>query len=243
MATKVSSQDELDKAVEALHVTEADLKRAQAAIVEAEAQVLAAEKNLTYQNERLSFTRIVSPYDGLIVRRDRDPGGIVVPGTSILQLISTNEIWVSAWVDETALASLAADQLARVVFRSDAAVSYPGQLARIGRETDRETREILVDVRVTVLPSNWAVGQRAEVFIETARKESALTLPLEYLSWRAGRAGAFVKERGKAQWREVKLGLRGIHTVEVLGGLSSGEVVYRAASTKPLTDGARIGAR
>jgi len=32
---------------------------------------------------------------------------VVVPGSSILQLISTNEIWVSAWVDETAMAGLA----------------------------------------------------------------------------------------------------------------------------------------
>jgi multidrug resistance efflux pump len=39
--------------------------------------------------------------DGLIVRRDRDPGDVVVPGTSILYLVSLKEVWVSAWVDET----------------------------------------------------------------------------------------------------------------------------------------------
>ena len=107
LSTKISSQAEMDKAVEQLSVAEADLKRAQAATVEAQQQVITAEKNLAYQKERLSFTRILSPYDGLVMRRDRDPGGVVVPGSSMLQLISTNEIWVSAWVDETAIAGLA----------------------------------------------------------------------------------------------------------------------------------------
>ncbi len=60
-------------------VAQADLNRAHAATAEAESQVLTAEKNLAYQKERLDYTRIVSPYDGLIVRRDRDPGGVVVP--------------------------------------------------------------------------------------------------------------------------------------------------------------------
>jgi len=237
----ISSQDEMDKAIEQLHVAEADLQRARAATVEAQQQIITAEKNLAYQKERLSFTRILSPYDGLIVRRDRDPGGVVVPGSSLLQLISTNEIWVSAWVDETAMARLADGQPARVVFRSEPQKNYPGDVARLGSEADRETREFLVDVRVKVLPKNWAVGQRAEAYIETGRKESALVVPLRFMSWRAGKPGVFAVENGKVRWREVKLGLRGLETVEVLEGLSVGAVVCKPRDPKsPLADGARV---
>lgn len=99
-----------------------------------------------------------SPYDGLITRRDRDPGGIVVPGASILQLVATNEIWVSAWVDETAMAGLKTGQPARVAFRSEPAKSYAGKVARLGREADREMREFVVDVRVKELPVNKSSG-------------------------------------------------------------------------------------
>jgi len=243
LTNQISSQADFDKAVEQVHVAEADVKRSQAAIGEAESQLATAEKNLLYQRERLSFTRIVSPYDGLIVRRDRDPGGVVVPGSSILQLISTNEIWVSAWVDETAGARLAAGQPARVVFRSEPAKSYPGEVARLGRETDRETREFLVDVRVKQLPKNWTVGQRAEVYAETGRKESTLALPLRFVSWRGGRPGAFVVEWGKAIWREVKLGLRGLETTEVAEGLAAGQVVCKPReANQPLKDGQRVSA-
>lgn len=242
VATKISSQAELDKAIEQLRVAESDLERARAATLEARQQVNTAEKNLAYQIERLGFTRITSPYDGLITRRDRDPGGVVVPGSSLLQLIATNELWISAWVDETAGGELARGQTARVVFRSEPGKSSAGQVARLGRETDRETREFLVDVRVRELPANWTVGQRAEVFIETGRKSDALTVPQRFIQWRDGRAGVFVVERGRAVWREVKLGLRGRETLEVVAGLTTGDQVAAPADAKqpPLQSGLRI---
>jgi HlyD family secretion protein len=242
LTNQISSTADFDKAVELLNVAEADMKRSQAAIVEAESQVVTAEKNLAYQKERLTYTKILSPYDGLVVRRDRDPGGVVVPGGSLLQLISTNEIWVSAWVDETAMTDLATGQSARVVFRSEPGVNYPGEVARLGRETDRETREFLVDVRVKSLPKTWTVGQRAEVFIETGRKSNTLVVPQRFVQRREGKPGVFSNQHGKAKWHAVTLGLSGRETVEIMQGVSVGEQVVapREAKQPPLTEGLRI---
>ncbi|HNU99071.1 MAG: efflux RND transporter periplasmic adaptor subunit [Verrucomicrobia bacterium] len=225
LTNRISSQADFDKAIELLNVASADLRRSQAAIVEADSQVQTAEKQLAHQRELLTYTRIVSPYNGLIVRRDRDPGGVIVPGGSLMQVISTNEIWVSAWVDETAMAGLAPGQPARVVFRSEPARSYPGEVARLGLEADRETREFVVDVRVNRLPQVWAVGQRAEVFIETGRKSGVLTVPPQFVQWRNNRPGVFVNERDVAVWRDVTTGLRGQADIEIAQGLSEGEQV------------------
>ncbi len=241
IATKVISQADFDKSREAMHVAEADLRRARLAITETERQAITAEKTLLYQQELLADTRLVSPLDGLVVRRDRDPGDVVVPGGAILQIISTNEIWVSAWVDETAVSSLLPRQSARVVFRSEPTKVYAGEVARLGRQVDPETREFLVDVAVKPLPSNWAVGQRAEVFVATDQKDSALTVPAEVLRWRDRNPGVFVNEAGKARWRAVTLGVRGRGAVEVVGGLSEGEMVVTPRGPKSvLTDGKRV---
>ena len=244
MVTKASPQADFDKAVEQLGIASADVKRSQAAILEAESQIVAAEKNLGYQKERLTFAQILSPYDGLVVRRDRDPGGIVVPGGSLLQLISTTEIWVSAWVDETAMAGLALGQPARVVFRSESGKNYPGEVARLGRETDRETREFQVDVRVKDLPMNWTLGQRAEVFIETGRKSQSMLIPQRFLQWKDGKAGAFVNDHGKATWRNITLGVRGFEAAEITQGLSVGDQIVgpREEKQRPLAEGQRISA-
>ena len=245
IATKVASQSDFDKAVEFLRVAEADLVRSRAAIVEVQSQVLTAEKNLLYRREQLAFTEIRCPYDGLVIRRDRDPGGIVVPGASILQLIATNEIWVSAWVDETAMAGLKEHQPARVVFRSDAGRNYVGEVARLGREADRETREFLVDVRVGELPGNWTIGQRAEVFIAVGQKAGVLVIPEKYAVWRQGKPGVFVKVQGKARWRDVSLGIHGPAGFEVTQGLVDGEQIVKPPNgrSEPLADGQRITVR
>ena len=242
LAGKITSQADFDKTAEALHVAEAGLKSAQSAIVEAGSQVFTADKSLLYQKEHLAFTEMRSPYDGLITRRDRDPGGIVVPGASILQIIATNEIWVSAWVDETAMAGLKPGQTARVIFRSEPSKTFAGEVARLGREADRETREFVVDVRVRELPGNWTIGQRAEVFIETGRKPNALLLPAPFLGWRDNQPGVFLNDHGRARWRPVDLGLRGPAGAEVTQGLSAGEQIVRPieGQKQPLSDGQRI---
>lgn len=245
VGTSAVAQSELDKAVESLGVAEADLQRSLAVIVEAQSQVFTAEKNLLFRREQMAFTELRSPYDGLITRRDRDPGGIVVPGSSLLQLVDTNEIWIAAWVDETAMSGLQVDQPARVVFRSEPANHYVGEVARLGREADRETREFVVDVRVTELPEHWVIGQRAEVYIETGRKVDALTVPPRFLQWREGKPGVFVADGGKASWRDLTLGLRGRETVEVIQGLSAGEKVLVPAEPKQptLKSGQRVTAK
>ena len=161
--SNVSAESELDKAIESLRVAEADLKRGQSAITEAERQRVTVEKTLAYHEARLADTQLLSPFNGLVVRRDRDAGDVVVPGSSVLQIIATNDLWISAWMDESAMPRLTNGQKARVVFRSEPARSFPGEVARLGRQMDRETREFIVEVSVKVLPANWAVGQRAEV--------------------------------------------------------------------------------
>jgi HlyD family secretion protein len=241
-STQAVSQSDADKASEALAVAEADIRRSQATISEADAQTVVAEKNLLYRREQLAFTEIKAPYDGLIIRRDRDPGDIVVPGSSLMQIISTSELWISAWVDETAMPALAPEQAARIVFRSEPTRGYSGKVARIGREADRETREFLVDVRVAELPQNWAIGQRAEVFIETGKQADAVLLPADFLMWKDGRAGVFVNSGGKAHWRAVTPGMRGRDILSITEGLKAGDQVLKFPSDvkKPLTNGQRV---
>lgn len=242
VSSKSASQEELDKARESLSIAEADLKRSRSSITEARKQMLSAEKNLRLREEQLAFTELRSPYDGLVVRRDRDPGAIVVPGSSIFELISTNEIWISAWVDETAIEPLAVGQRARVVFRAEPEHNYPGEVARLGNEADRETREVIVDVRVQQLPRNWALGQRAEVFIETDRKANVVTIPQSFLLWREGKPGVFVNEHDRAHWRGIILGLYGQKNVEVTTGLSVGDQLVKpsAGLKQPLEDGQAV---
>lgn len=235
------SPEEADKSVGALAVAEAGVARAEAAIAEAQKELVAAEKTLEYHRARLHDTKVVAPFDGLIVKRRREPGDVVVPGSSILTLISTDELWISAWIDETQMARLRTDQPARVIFRSQADRSYPGTVIRLGREADRETREFIVDVRVLELPENWAVGQRAETYIETERSADSIVLPVRWLVDRGDALGVFLNIDGQAVWRPLKIGMRSREAVEVLEGLEVGDVVVTSKDAMTaLKDGRRV---
>lgn len=224
--------EEGDKATERLRIAEAGVARAVAAMLEGRKQITTAEKTLAYNEARLADTRVKAPFDGLIVKRYRDPGDIGVPGSPILMLASTNEIWVSAWVDETEMSRLHPNQSARVIFRSESEKGYQGTVSRLGREADRETREFVVDVRVVTLPENWAVGQRAEVYIEVDRKSGVPLLPAKFVFWHENTPGVFCRVGDRARWRALKLGLRGSESVEVTEGVAVGDIVVMPAAGK-----------
>jgi len=244
-SSNVASQQDLDKAFEALSIAQAELSVAGAAIIEGQKRLDAAKRSLEYQRARLHDTTIEAPFDGLVVRRDRGPGDVVAPAASVFEIVSTEEMWITAWVDETELARLHGDAPSRVVLRSEPSMEYPGVVARVGREVDRETREILVDVRVDRLPANWAVGQRAEVYIRVDRRDDATVLPAGLVLVRDGQTGVMVDEGGRAGWREITVGLRGREVIEVTQGLSAGDVVVSPADVRDgqLSEGRRITAR
>jgi len=234
---KVVSGEDLDNAIQQRDVAESQLSRAQLAKVEIERQLVKAEATLKYYEEKLADTRIFAPFDGLIIRRDRDQGAVVVPGSSILQIISTEQMWVSAWVDESSMDALAIEQPARIVFRSSPDKSYKGTVARISPLADRETREFLVDVLIKELPRTWAVGQRAEVYIQTASKDNALLVPSNAVVWQKGKPGLFLNNGGHAKWMNVEIGLQGKESVEIRNGLKAGDVViWQRDAKKAITE-------
>jgi HlyD family secretion protein len=239
-ANKSISVNEIENSEKFLTVAEADYASARAATLEKRKNLVVAQNTLDYNLARLEDTVIKAPFKGLIIRRDREPGDVVVPGTSIFLLISTQELWIRAWVDETDMAKLSPDQIARIVFRSEPGRPYPGRVVRLGRETDRETRQFVVDVEVSSLPANWSVGQRAEVYIQSARKKEVIVVPSKFLIRDKDRIGLYVLDNGRALWRSLKTGIRGTDTVEVLEGLTPGDTVLTGMRSQEISDGRRV---
>jgi len=235
-----ANESEIDKAEEQVAIAQADLARTKAGSAEGRMLSIAAEKTLEYQRARLDDTIIKAPFDGLIVRRDRDEGSIVVPGSGIYSLISLDEIWLSAWVDETAMASLSPDQPARVVLRSQPNEPLSGHVVRLGRETDPETREFIVDVMIEQLPTHWAIGQRGEVYIETARLDDVLAVPMNFIQMIEGQRGVYIARQGRAQWTPCTFGAQGRDTIEITEGISAGDTLIRTPKQGALRDQKKV---
>ncbi|MBL4591566.1 MAG: efflux RND transporter periplasmic adaptor subunit [Phycisphaerales bacterium] len=235
-----ANESELDKAQEQVAIAQADLASTKAGVAEGRMLRIAAEKTLEYHGALLEDTVIKAPFDGLIVRRERDEGSIVVPGSGIYSLISLDEIWLSAWVDETAMASLSPDQPARVVLRSQPNDPFTGHVVRLGRETDPETREFIVDVVIEQLPTHWAIGQRGEVYIETARLNGVLTVPMNFVKMVEGNRGVYVLRKGHASWTPCTFGAQGRDSIEVAEGINAGDTILRTPKQGALRDQKKV---
>jgi membrane fusion protein (multidrug efflux system) len=79
-----------------------------------EAQIRAAEAQVTLAGDNLRYTRILAPADGLVGLRQVRPGQFVNVGTQIIAAVPLPNIWVIANYKETQMTDVRIGQPARV---------------------------------------------------------------------------------------------------------------------------------
>ena len=75
-------------------------------VKQAEAKLAEAQRNLDQAKLNLRYCDVLSEIDGVVTRRDVNPGNNVVAGQSLMAVRSLTEIWVDANFKETQLANL-----------------------------------------------------------------------------------------------------------------------------------------
>jgi membrane fusion protein (multidrug efflux system) len=84
------------------------------AIKQAEAKLLQARSDLDQAKLNLRYCDVVSEIDGVVTRRNVNPGNNVAVGQSLMAVRSLTEIWIDANFKETQLAALRIGQLVKV---------------------------------------------------------------------------------------------------------------------------------
>lgn len=221
---------ELDAAVERARAADAEVEALRAGLAQAGRAHEVADRTRAVRVAQVRDGELRSPLDGLVVARRVEAGQLVGPGTPAFSVASTAALRVRAWVDEAALGRLQPGQPARITLRSEPGRAFAGRLEVIGREVDRSTHELLVEVAALELPASFALGQRADVWIEVGRREAVTAVPRGWCE-----DGCAVVEDGRVALRPVSLGLEGRERVEVRAGLGPDDVV--------LAPGAPVGRR
>jgi membrane fusion protein (multidrug efflux system) len=79
------------------------------------AQIKAAEAQVSLAKDNLTYTRIVSPADGLVGQRQVRPGQFVNIGTQVIAVVPLPNIWVIANYKETQMTNVRVGQKAKVI--------------------------------------------------------------------------------------------------------------------------------
>ena len=223
----VTARD-LDLAEQQLALAAADLDRVHAGQAEAQKQIAVASGASESKVATVTRAVLVSPFDGVVIRRFKDPGDTVVVGATVLRIVAVDRLWARTAIDESRLAELREGMPAEVALLGETGAPLRGVVDRIGREVDRQTHEVLVDVLLSEVPARLAIGHRADVHIALERRVDATRIPLGYL--RHDAAGTFVLVDGSGRIRRVSVqtGAVGRDHVEISSGLQPGDGVLDA---------------
>jgi HlyD family secretion protein len=107
-----------------------------AAVSDARAAVGTAEAALEVAKVQLAEVQVLSPFDGVVVQRNLEPGEWAVPGTPVVTVEDRSQLWVRLDIEETKLGLLRLAQPADVRVIADPNRTYPGHVLQIGAEGD-----------------------------------------------------------------------------------------------------------
>lgn len=220
-----TSRSSFESAEMAARQGEADLAKARSALLAAKAQEAAADAAVAASEAQLEKSVVRAPIDGVVVARNLNLGDVASPNSAIVTIADPESIVLSTRFDESTIADIEPGLGARIRFGGNGAPVYPGTVVRVGREVDQETREFTVDIALAHLPPNWALGQRGTAFIEFAKSDEVMSVPVASIARRDGMPGVWMAEDGRAVWQPVDLGRIGGARVEVLAGLKAGDRV------------------
>lgn len=203
------------------------VSRLEAEQYETAGRVAAAEESAA--RSRLDDTLIAAPEDGLIVSRHLEKGAIVAPGQAIFSLVDPRTVWVKANVDESLLRGVAVGRKALISLRSAPGEEFPGEVVRVGHESDRVTEELVVDVAFTPPLKDFHLGEQADVYILDETRASARSLPSAAVVARGGSRGVWVIAGKRLEFRAVVAGAEdGRGFTEIVSGLEDGDRVALA---------------
>jgi HlyD family secretion protein len=213
----------------ACQVAREEVARSTAAVEAVKMEQRANSAGVGFAKSKVADTLIYAPQDGVIITRDLEKGATVSPGMSVFTLADPRTIWVKANVDESQLKGVNVGKKAIITLRSSPGEQLPGQVARLGRQSDRVTEELEVDVAFNEPLKNFRLGEQSDVYIVTGTKKDALSLPSAAIVTKDKKRGVWLVNDGKLAFREVTTGITDKRNfTEIVTGLNGGEQVAMA---------------
>ena len=180
-----------------------------------------AQARLEQNEDQLSRTQILAPYDGVITERLRMPGERVEEGTTVVRLVNPGNLEVIARAPLEYFAYVQSGMMLDVRTRNRAELARVRTVVAVGDENTHQ-----FELRLDLDGSPFAVGQTLRVSIPISDSREVLTVPRDALVLRASGQSVFViDENNTARQVPVESGIGQGDDIEVMGDLSAGQRV------------------
>jgi membrane fusion protein (multidrug efflux system) len=155
-AAVLAARARLEQAGAAVQASRANQGQVSVRSAEASSAVAAigqARASLETADLQLGYTVIVAPADGMVTKKNVEPGQIVQQGQALMALVPLNDIWVTANFKETQLGSVRLGQPAEIKVDLDGR-TYHGHVDSVAGATG---------ARLSLLPPENATGNFVKV--------------------------------------------------------------------------------
>jgi HlyD family secretion protein len=260
---------------QAFEQAQAELKMKEAALSALRRRVDQQAAGLASNRDDLEKTVVVAPMDGVITNLQKEEGEVVIGAQSfqptvIMTVGDLSAFEVEVMVDETDIRYIALGQPAEIRVDALEGVEVAGEVTEIGssaiprggaqasQPTSNQAKDFKVAVTIKDPSPALRSGLNATAEITTARKEKALSIPIQAVVVRGvgkdgkvidpealqaaekeqgaapaekgeEKEGVFVVSGGQVAFRPVKTGIIGETDIEVADGLKEGDEIVTGA--------------
>ncbi len=206
---------------------------------EAENNLRVAEAAVQLAEAKLAKMQIVAPFSGIIGLRSVSRGDYVKEGQDIVNLESIDPLKVDFRVPEIYLKQVQVGQSMQLGLDALPGRSYEGRVYAINPLVDAAGRSIVIRAQVKNQDATLRPGMFARVRLITSERQDALVVPEQVIVPQGDEQYVFRVQDGKAYRVKVVVGQRREGQVEIVSGLTAGDLVVSAGQLK-LRDGTPV---
>jgi HlyD family secretion protein len=218
---------------------------AHAALEAARANSASAEAQVAIAAETLSKTTIVAPFDGVVSQRFVEVGEMLTPGQPALEVLNPRRLYVSAPLDEMDIARVHVGLPARVTLDPYPGRTWNAHVTRVApfvNDVVQQNRTLEIEVDLELGPDGPLPrpGTSADVEVILDHHDDVLRVPTFAV---IENRRVLVIERGRAESRDVTIGLHNWDWTEITSGLREGEWVITSLDKAGVKPGAAVHAK
>jgi len=210
-------------------IAQQDLDNANGNLEARQAAVESASANVKRLEQLHGFTRIDSPFDGVVTARSTDVGALIDSGSSAHELFhvaDTRRLRVFVNVPEVYSRSARTGLKADLTLKEFPDRRFTGTLARTAQSIDVASRTLLTEIDVENTKGELLAGSYCEVHLKLPQAAATLKLPASAIIFKTDELQAAVVDSAhRVTLKTVVIGRDFGNSVEIVSGLDEHDSV------------------
>ena len=196
-------------------------------LAEAQSQIVALKGQTDVTDTILADGVIHASFGGLITKKYVEQGAVIAPGTPLFHLVDDSVLKLSIGVPDDRVSLYHVGDTATIVSDLLSERTFVAVITRIDPSADPVSKKVTMELSIANGDHELKVGSYAHVAFEKAHSAS-VAIPRSALLLEYGSVYVFVFDGKVVHRRMVTVGAESTELIEIISGLTSGDIVATA---------------